>query len=137
LIWIIASFRTSSAYLASPWASLASFLLPQISWAESLIGIVVGGGSLLAIAMGYQFITGKEGMGGGDIKLLAMIGAFLGWKGVFFHHHGILADRNRCGHCGHAASRKRDENGAAFRAILGLGGPSLSFPRHPNYQLVL
>jgi leader peptidase (prepilin peptidase)/N-methyltransferase len=67
-----------------PMGFLASFLLPQISWTESLIGIVVGGGSLLAIAMGYQFITGKEGMGGGDIKLLAMIGAFLGWKGVFF-----------------------------------------------------
>ena len=43
-----------------------------------------GGGILLAIAWGYQLFTGKDGMGGGDIKLLAMIGAFLGWKGVFF-----------------------------------------------------
>jgi leader peptidase (prepilin peptidase)/N-methyltransferase len=62
----------------------ASFLLPQVAWTDSLIGILSGGGSLLAIAWGYQLFTGKDGMGGGDIKLLAMIGAFLGWKGVLF-----------------------------------------------------
>jgi leader peptidase (prepilin peptidase)/N-methyltransferase len=67
-----------------PAGFLLSFILPQITWRESLIGIVAGGGILLAIAWGYQFFTGKDGMGGGDIKLLAMIGAFLGWKGVFF-----------------------------------------------------
>lgn len=62
----------------------ASFLSPNVSWQDALIGIAAGGGSLLAIALGYQLITGKDGMGGGDIKLLAMIGAFLGWKGVLF-----------------------------------------------------
>ncbi|GAB4558114.1 MAG: A24 family peptidase [Geothermobacteraceae bacterium] len=60
----------------------ASFLLPWVGWLDSLIGVLVGGGSLLAIALGYQLLTGKEGMGGGDIKLLAMIGAFLGWQAV-------------------------------------------------------
>ncbi len=39
---------------------------------------------LFVIAYGYQFITKREGMGGGDIKLLAMIGAFTGLKGVLF-----------------------------------------------------
>jgi leader peptidase (prepilin peptidase)/N-methyltransferase len=67
-----------------PLGFLCSFILPQLKWSDSLIGIAVGGGSLLTIALGYQFITGKDGMGVGDIKLLAMIGAFLGWKGVFF-----------------------------------------------------
>jgi leader peptidase (prepilin peptidase)/N-methyltransferase len=62
----------------------ASFVLPQLRWTESLIGILAGGGILLAIAWGYRLLTGKEGMGGGDIKLLAMIGAFLGWAGVIF-----------------------------------------------------
>ncbi len=62
----------------------ASFLLPQVTWIDSLIGIAAGGGSLLAIAVGYQLLTGKDGMGGGDIKLLAMIGALLGWQGVCF-----------------------------------------------------
>jgi leader peptidase (prepilin peptidase) / N-methyltransferase len=49
---------------------------------SSLIGILVGGGFLLATAWIYEKITGVEGMGGGDIKLLAMIGAFLGWPSI-------------------------------------------------------
>ena len=49
---------------------------------SSLLGIVVGGGALLVVALAYHSFTGIEGMGGGDIKLLAMIGAFLGWPSV-------------------------------------------------------
>ncbi len=63
---------------------LFSFFLPWHSWISSLIGIALGGGSLLLVAYGYQWLTGKDGMGGGDIKLLAMMGAFLGWKSVPF-----------------------------------------------------
>lgn len=62
----------------------ASFLPGGIDWKSSLIGILVGGGSLLIVAYGYQFLTGKEGMGGGDVKLLAMMGAFLGWPSIPF-----------------------------------------------------
>jgi leader peptidase (prepilin peptidase) / N-methyltransferase len=61
-----------------------SFFLNGISYVDSIIGILAGGGTLFAIAWGYTAITGKEGMGGGDIKLLAMIGAAIGWKGVIF-----------------------------------------------------
>ena len=51
---------------------------------ESVIGILTGGGILLAVAWVYFKATGTEGMGGGDIKLLAMVGAFCGWKGALF-----------------------------------------------------
>ena len=61
---------------------MCSFVLPWLTWQDSLYGILLGGGSLFAIAAGYEFLTKKEGMGGGDIKLLAMLGAFLGWKAV-------------------------------------------------------
>jgi leader peptidase (prepilin peptidase)/N-methyltransferase len=61
-----------------------SFFLPWLGWFDSLTGILLGGGSLLLVAYGYQLLTGKEGMGGGDIKLLAMLGAFLGWRSVPF-----------------------------------------------------
>jgi leader peptidase (prepilin peptidase)/N-methyltransferase len=63
---------------------VASFVLGNITYIESLIGILLGGGILLLVAWGYHLLTKREGMGGGDIKLLAMIGAFLGWKGVIF-----------------------------------------------------
>ena len=51
---------------------------------ESLIGLLVGGGSLLLISMVYLLLRGREGMGMGDIKLLAMLGAWLGWKSLLF-----------------------------------------------------
>jgi leader peptidase (prepilin peptidase)/N-methyltransferase len=60
----------------------ANPLYPSV--AASAIGFVVGGGILFAISFGYLLLTGREGMGFGDVKLLAMIGAFVGWKGVLF-----------------------------------------------------
>jgi leader peptidase (prepilin peptidase)/N-methyltransferase len=51
---------------------------------ESILGILIGGGSLFLVAWLYHLLTHKEGMGGGDIKLLAMMGATIGWKGVLF-----------------------------------------------------
>jgi leader peptidase (prepilin peptidase) / N-methyltransferase len=61
---------------------LASFLPAPPTWQSSLLGIVLGGGILWAVAEGYYWLTRREGMGGGDIKLLAMIGAFLGWEAI-------------------------------------------------------
>ena len=62
---------------------VSSLIIPQITFLNSLIGILLGGGSLFLVATFYQWLFKKEGMGGGDVKLLAMIGAFLGWKAVF------------------------------------------------------
>jgi leader peptidase (prepilin peptidase)/N-methyltransferase len=57
----------------------AATILPQ-GFVNGLIGLLVGGGILWFLAWVSPYLFGKEGMGGGDIKLLAMIGAFLGWK---------------------------------------------------------
>ncbi|MCG6917163.1 MAG: prepilin peptidase [Deltaproteobacteria bacterium] len=62
----------------------ASFLLPNVNLWQSLLGLLAGGGVLFLVAMGYQLLRKREGMGGGDIKLLAMIGAFLGLPGVIY-----------------------------------------------------
>ena len=56
-----------------------SLFLPP-GWRDSLIGIVLGGGSLWLMGELYFRIRHEEGMGFGDVKMLAMIGAFLGWK---------------------------------------------------------
>jgi leader peptidase (prepilin peptidase)/N-methyltransferase len=63
---------------------VAGFALSQITVVQSLLGILVGGGSLFLVAWLYHLVTKKEGMGGGDIKLLAMMGAVIGWQGVLF-----------------------------------------------------
>ena len=61
-----------------------SFIPGYITWNDSLIGIIGGGGALYLVAVVFEKITGKEGMGGGDIKLLAMIGAWMGWQAIPF-----------------------------------------------------
>jgi len=61
---------------------LGSLVIPQITFWSSFIGVLSGGGSLFLVATVYQWLFKREGMGGGDVKLLAMIGAFLGWKAV-------------------------------------------------------
>lgn len=59
----------------------AAVILP-LGILNSLAGVVVGGGLLWVLAWLSPYLFGKEGMGGGDIKLMAMVGAFLGWKPV-------------------------------------------------------
>ena len=56
-----------------------SFLTPP-GWIASLIGILVGGGVLWAVAEAYYRLRHEDGLGMGDVKMLAMIGAFVGWK---------------------------------------------------------
>jgi leader peptidase (prepilin peptidase)/N-methyltransferase len=63
---------------------LGSFGVADVTWVDSLMGILVGGGILFLVAWVYYLFTHREGMGGGDIKLLAMIGALIGWKGILF-----------------------------------------------------
>lgn len=78
---------TLAGFLLAPFQSPRYFT----SWAAepasagshylaSLLGILVGGGFLWAVAVLYQKLRKREGMGFGDIKMMAMVGAFLGWK---------------------------------------------------------
>lgn len=57
----------------------AATILP-VGFANAVLGVLVGGGLLWGLAVVSPYLFGKEGMGGGDIKLLAMVGAFLGWR---------------------------------------------------------
>ena len=59
---------------------LANLATGRVPWMDSLLGIVVGGGVFVAIAVVGSWLAGQDAMGGGDIKLAAMLGAFLGWK---------------------------------------------------------
>jgi leader peptidase (prepilin peptidase)/N-methyltransferase len=54
----------------------------RIEIVDALLGAAVGAGGFLAIALLYRATRGYEGMGMGDVKLMAMIGAFSGWRGT-------------------------------------------------------
>ncbi len=59
-----------------------SLFIPGFTWWQSLLGVLIGGGVLYFLATAGQFLFKKESLGGGDIKLAAMLGAFLGWEKV-------------------------------------------------------
>lgn len=63
---------------------VGAWLNPHRELMDSFLGVLMGGGFLWGMAYVYYLLTGNEGMGGGDIKLLAWIGALLGWKAIPF-----------------------------------------------------
>lgn len=68
------------------WALITSVLLGSaspIEWKQALLGGGVGFGAFYGLAWIYWRLTGRSGLGGGDVKLLAFLGAFLGIGGVF------------------------------------------------------
>ena len=58
---------------------LAAFVLDP-GWESAILGAILGGGGLLLVGEIYQRLRQEQGVGMGDVKMLAMIGAFLGWQ---------------------------------------------------------
>lgn len=61
-------------------AGLAFSLVTDPGWVASVLGVLIGGGVLYGIAFGWEWLRGQEGLGMGDPPMLAMIGAFVGWR---------------------------------------------------------
>jgi leader peptidase (prepilin peptidase)/N-methyltransferase len=62
----------------------AALAIPEVGWKSSLIGVAIGAGFLFITGEVYLLLRGTEGVGMGDVWLLGMVGAFLGWPGVLF-----------------------------------------------------
>lgn len=61
---------------------VAGFGTGDVPWLDRLIGAAVGYLAVRLIADGYYYLTGREGLGLGDGKLLAVIGVVLGWRAL-------------------------------------------------------
>jgi leader peptidase (prepilin peptidase) / N-methyltransferase len=107
---------------------------PWVHWGslrDALLGAALGAGILLALALGWYLVRHEEGMGMGDVKMLAMIGAFLGWKGVvvtlfFGSLSGAVA-----GVALLAAGKAELRSKLPFGAFLALGGLLALFAAQP------
>lgn len=98
----------------------SSFFTHQLTWQQSGLGLILGGGALYLVAYGYYIFTGREGMGGGDIKLLAMIGAFLGWQSLLY----IVFASSLLGSCVGVLAMIKQRKGRQTRIPFG---PFLAF----------
>ena len=105
----------------------ASFALSTITYREALLGILIGGGSLFLVAWIYSLITKKEGMGGGDIKLLAMMGAIVGWQGVLFTIFVASLVGTIAGLAAMLQSRKGMKLAVPFGPFLSIGSMTYIF----------
>ncbi len=63
-------------------AVAASFVTPYPGWQSALYGAVAGGGSFWLLQRAYRLLRGAEGLGSGDVKLMLMVGAIVGLKGL-------------------------------------------------------
>ena len=101
---------------------LFSFVNPYVGWLDSLIGIVVGGGILYAVATLYFLLRKQDGMGGGDIKLLAMLGAFLGWQSLPFIVFASSLTGSIVGLLAMSVQKKGGQTRIPFGPFLSLAG---------------
>lgn len=67
-----------------PFFFLAAVFLLGVSALDAFLGVMIGAGCLYFVAVYYEWLTDREGMGGGDVNLLAMMGAFLGWQSLIY-----------------------------------------------------
>ena len=81
---LLSLFQTPSFYsdTLSVRTALSLSENPQsvLPWVGSIFGAVIGGGILLLVGVGYLKLRKKEGLGMGDVKMMAFVGAFLGWR---------------------------------------------------------
>ncbi len=82
---LLSSFQAGGFFNDVVCYNIASSLLPDnperlIPWAGSIFGAVVGGGVLLVVGLAYKAVRKRQGLGMGDVKMMAMVGGFLGWR---------------------------------------------------------
>jgi len=138
--WAVVAFAFSCAMLVVSFIDLDEGIIPDVvSLPGILVGLAVsalvpggagfwnafagaglGGGLLLAVAAAYQRAAGIEGLGLGDVKLLAMIGAFVGWQSI----PAVLLIASIGGSLGGVAILLAPRGRARARRVLASLGPA-------------
>jgi len=94
----------------------------RISWLDSVVGILLGGGLFLVI-----ILVSRGGMGGGDLKLGAMLGAFLGWKALIVALFVAIVLGGAIGAVLLATGRRGRKDPIPFGPFLAAGGAMALF----------
>lgn len=105
----------------------ASATVGRTLWLDSVLGVLLGGGIFFAIIQASHLILGVPGMGGGDLKLGAMLGAFLGWKLLLLGLFLAVLVGAAVAVVLLAAGRKGRKDPVPFGPFLALGGAASLF----------
>ena len=116
--------------------STSCLFVPQMNFMSVIWGVLAGGGILYLVAFLYYYLRKHQGMGGGDIKLLAMIGAATGIKGVLFTLFTGSVFGTLGGLAAMALAKKSEKNQARipFGPFLSLGAMLYIFYGEPLIQ---
>ena len=106
---------------------LAASLFMPLTFRDSLIALLAGGGFFYAVAVASDLILRKPGMGGGDIKLTAMMGSFLGIEKLAFAVFAALLTGSLTAIVLMAMGRKTRKDVIPFGPFLALGGVTALF----------
>lgn len=113
-------------------------VLPRLGWTtdeDAWLGAALGAGVLLVLAWGWYLWKKVHGMGMGDVKMLAMIGAFLGWKGTAATLFFASLGGSLVGLALVLFGRLNMQSRMPFGVFLSLGGLLTLFLRHEIVDL--
>lgn len=126
--------------LTFPGLAIGSVLGPLLTHRgllDALLGAVVGAGVLILLINIWYWLRNEEGMGLGDVNMLAMIGAFLGWQGVLETLFFSAASGAVTGLALVAGGRLGMKSRLPFGLFLALGGLVALFFGEPLLDLYL
>jgi leader peptidase (prepilin peptidase)/N-methyltransferase len=83
--FLLSTFQSRDLFSDQIALYLAATLRPSnpeqvLNWIGSALGVLAGGGILFVVSLVYRIVRKQQGLGMGDIKMMAMVGAFLGWR---------------------------------------------------------
>lgn len=105
---------------AQPW-------LPRTGFLDAILGVAIGAGLLILLINFWYWLRDEEGMGMGDVNMLAMVGAFLGWQGVLVTFALATVAGALCGIALLATRRLELRGRLPFGLFLALGALAALF----------
>lgn len=129
---LLSPFQAEGAYHDILTVAAASALRPDgfenlLPWVGSVLGALIGGGILFVVGFAYKLVRKRHGLGMGDVKMMAMVGAFLGWRSALLTIFAASLAGSIIGLFLVLFQGKSLQHKLAFGTFLGIGAAAVLF----------